>query len=86
MKKDIFWAKCPYCHYIKPQMTVNFGNLISSKNAKFPCSKVEIFTLSSPYELKNSLKEIIEKEKFHLLDIDNFKRKCKSQFWSCILY
>ena len=87
IKKDILWAKCPLCnYYIKPQMTVNIGNSISSKNSKFPCSIVETFTLSSPYELKNSLKEIVEKGKFHLLDIDNFKRKCKSQFWSCIWY
>ena len=86
MKKDIFWAKCPFCNYIKPQMTVNFGNSISSKNAKLPCSKDESFTLCSPYELKNSIKDIIDKEELHLLDIDKFKMKGKSQFWSCIWY
>ena len=86
MKKDLYWAKCPFCNYIKPQITVNFGNSISSKYSYFPCSKVETFTLCSPYELKNSLKDIIEKEKFHLLDIDKFKMKFPNLFWSCIWY
>ena len=24
MRKDIFWAKCPFCNYIKPEITVIF--------------------------------------------------------------
>ena len=86
MKKEILWAKCPFCNYIKPEVTVNFGNSISSKYSTFNCSKVETFTLYSPYELKNSLKDVIEKEKFHLLDIDKFKMKFPNLFWSCIWY
>ena len=86
MKKEIFWAKCPYCNYIKPEITVNFGNSISSKYSSLPCSKFENFTLYSPYELKNSLKDAIDKEKFHLLDIDKFKVNFPNLFWSCIWY
>ena len=86
MKKDLYWAKCPFCNYIKPEIIVNFGNSMTSKNLYVPCSKSETFTLCSPYELKNSLKEIIDKEKFHLLDIDKFKMKFPNLFWSCIWY
>ena len=87
MRKDLLWAKCPFClNYIKPQITVNFGSSISSKYLKLPCSKVEIFNLDSPYELKNGIKEIIDKEELHLLDIDKFKSKFPNIFWSCIWY
>ena len=86
MKKDLYWAKCPFCNYIKPEISVIFGNSMSSKDLNIPCSKLETFTLCSPYELKNSLKEIIDKEEFHLLDIDKFKLKFPNQFWSCIWY
>ena len=86
MKKDLCWAKCPFCNYIKPEISVSFGNSMSSKYLNVPCSKLETFTLCSPYELKNSLKEIIDKEKFHLLDIDKFKMKFPNLFWSCIWY
>ena len=86
MKKDLCWAKCPYCNYIKPEVSLNFGCSISSKDSIISCSKEEKFTLCSPYELKNSIKDIVEKEKFHLLDIDKFKMKFPNLFWSCIWY
>ena len=86
MKKDLCWAKCPYCNYIKPEISLNFGQSISSKESNVSSSKMEKFTLCSPYELKNSLKEIIDKEKFHLLDVDKFKMKFPNLFWSCLWY
>ena len=87
MKKDTLWAKCPVClNDIKPQMSINFGNSISSKSSYFPCSKVETFTLSSPYELKNILKDIIDKDKFQYLEVEKFKEKYNNYFWSCIWY
>ena len=83
MRKDLLWAKCPFClNYIKPQITVNYGDSLCSK-----CSKVDnIFNLDSPYELKNRIKDIIDKEECHLLDIDNFKEKFPRIFWNCIWY
>ena len=86
MRKDIFWAKCPFCNYIKPEITVIFGNSISSKTSYFPCSKVEKFILYSPYELKNRLKEMVDKEEYHLFVIDEFKNNYPNLFWSCIWY
>ena len=86
IKKDLYWAKCPYCNYIKPEVSIYFGNTISSKYLNIPFSKVETFTLYSPYELKNSIKDIIDKEKLHLLDIDKFKMKFPNLFWSCIWF
>jgi hypothetical protein len=87
MKKEILWTTCPLCQNdIKPQLTINFGNSISSKSSFFPCSKVETITLCSPYELKNSLQEIISKDNLHLLEIDKFKEHFKNLFWGCIWY
>ncbi len=48
IKKDLCWAKCPFCSYIKPEISIYFGNTISSKYLNTPFSKVETFTLVSP--------------------------------------
>ena len=86
MKKDLCWAKCPYCNYIKPEISLNFGQSISSIFSNVSSSKIEKFTLCSPYELKNNLKEIVDKDQFHLLDIDKFKINFPNLFWSCIWF
>ena len=87
IKKNTSWAKCPFCKkYINPYITINFGISLSSKYAAIPCSKNEVIILMSPYILKNTLKEIIDKEKIHLLEIDKFKTKYPNIFWNCIWY
>lgn len=87
MKKDTLWTKCPVClNEIRPQMSIDFGNSISSKSSHFPCSKIDTFTLSSPYELKNILKQIVDNEEFRLLEVEKFKEKYKNYFWSCVWY
>ena len=87
MKKEILWTKCPLClNDIKPQLTINFGKSISSKSSYFPCSKVETITLCSPYELKNTIQDIVNKDKFRFLEVEKFKEQFKNLFWGCIWY
>ena len=79
--KDLFWAKCPKCgNLILPKMSVSLGTCISN----IPCSKEVNFNLYSPYNLKNSIKDIVDKQKF--LNIDTFKANFPNEFWSCIWY
>ena len=87
MKKELLWAQCPLClNYIKPQISVTIGNNIFPNMKNFSLSKKEIFTLHSPYELKISIKNIIDNEQFGLLNIDKLKIKFPNIFWSCIWY
>ena len=87
IKKSNSWAKCPFClKHINPYITINEGASLSSKYATIPCSKNEVIILESPYNLKNTLKEIIDKEKINFLDIDRFKIKYPNIFWNCIWY
>ena len=85
MIKDCLWAKCPNCNqYILPQLTVKLGNDLNTKNNI--TSKETTFTLYSPYELKIHLKETIDIEMCHILDVDKFKLIYPNLFWSCIWY
>ena len=86
MKKDSFWAQCPLCNkYILPHLTVKLGNDVNySQNDKGV--KSTRFILHSPYELKVNLKETINKNGYQYLDVENFKTKYPSLFWSCIWY
>ena len=85
MQKDSLWAKCPFCNkYILPQLKVKLGNEINSEFNQ--TSKVTTFILHSPYELKNNIKETIDMEMLHILEVDKFKLKYPSLFWSCIWY
>ena len=87
IKKSDSWAKCPFClKHINPYITINEGISLSSKYASIPCSKNEVIILESPYNLKNTLKEIIDREKINFLDIDRFKIKYPHIFWNCIWY
>ena len=52
----------------------------------FSLSKKELFILYSPYELKNSIKNIIDNEQFRLLNVDKLKIKFPNIFWNCIWY
>ena len=86
MKKELLWAQCPLCfNYIKPQISVILGNEIFPGN-NFSLVKKEFFTLYSPYELKNNIKYIIDKEQFHLLNIDKLRNIYPNIFWNCIWY
>jgi hypothetical protein len=86
MKKELLWAQCPLCfNYIKPQISVILGNEIFPGN-NFSLIKKEFFTLYSPYELKNNIKYIIDKEQFHLLNIDKLRNIYPNIFWNCIWY
>ena len=89
MKKDLLWAQCPLClNYIKPQISVILGNNIfpGNKSINLPFTKKEFFTLYSPYELKNHIKYIIDKEQFHILNIDKLRNNFPNIFWNCIWY
>ncbi len=61
-------------------MNVSLGTSISN----IPCFKEEKFTLHSPYNKKNALKDILDKQK--MLNIDSFKINFPNEFWSCIWY
>ena len=79
--KELLWAKCLKCeNLILPKMSVSLGTSISN----ILCFKEEHFTLHSPYNLKNTIKDIAEKQKF--LNIDTFKINFPNEFWSCIWY
>ena len=89
MKKDLLWAQCPLClNYIKPQISVILGNdtFPGKKINNLSLSKKEFFTLYSPYELKNHIKYIIDKDQFHLLNIDKLRNIFPNIFWNCIWY
>ena len=87
MKKELLWATCPICLMdIKPQLSVILGNDIFPGAKNIALSKTEIFTLYSPYELKNNIKIIISKEQFHLLNIDKLRNSYTNIFWNCIWY
>ena len=86
MRKDSLWAKCPSCNkYILPQFSVKLGNSLNSKNED-DCVKVTRFILHSPYELKVKLKETIDRDGCQFLEVEKFKMKYPSLFWSCIWY
>ena len=84
IKKDALWAKCPSCNkYILPQFSVKLGNDLNLNDDE-DCVKITRFVLHSPYELKVKLKETIDKDGCQFLEIDKFKMKYPSLFWSCI--
>jgi len=79
--KELFWTKCHKCgNFILPKMSVSLGTDISY----ISCFKEEKFTLYSPYNLKNAIKDIVDKQKY--LSIDTFKINFPNEFWSCIWY
>lgn len=87
MKKELLWAQCPLClNYIKPQISVTIGNNIFPNTKNFSLSKQELFILYSPYELKNTINNIIDNEQFRLLNVDKLKIKFPNIFWNCIWY
>ena len=96
MKKDSLWAQCPLClNYIKPSLNVYLGkelfitgkkNYNNDNNKNLSLIKKENFVLYSPYELKNNIKEIINKEQFKLLNVDKFKKNYPDFFWNCVWY
>ena len=84
MKKDALWAPCPLCNkYILPRLTVKLGKDVNSLGES---SKTTNFILHSPYELKINLKEMIGKDGCQYLEVEKFKMKYPSLFWSCIWY
>jgi len=86
MKKETLWAQCKLCNkYILPQLTVQLGNDINSGHTE-ESSKITKFILHSPYELKLNLKETIDKDGTQFLEVEKFKMKYPSLFWSCIWY
>ena len=91
MVKEIFWAKCPLCgKYIIPKIDVLLGNEINVMKNDYDesinSSKFTKFVLHSPYELKNNIKNIINKEGFSIFLLENIKEKYPSLFWSCVWY
>lgn len=91
MKKEIFWTKCPICNKeILPKIGVLLGNEIinnnKKNNTKNNTSNYTKFILHSPYELKNNIKNIINKDGFSIFHLELFKEKYPSLFWSCIWY
>ena len=86
MRKDSLWAKCPLCNkYILPQFSVKLGNSLNSEDED-NCVKITRFILHSPYELKVKIKETIDKDGCQFLEVEKFKMKYPSLFWSCIWY
>ena len=91
MKKEIFWTKCPLCNKdIIPKIGVLLGKEIinnnQNKDSNIKTSKYTKFVLHSPYELKNNIKNIINKDGFSIFHLEIFKEKYPSLFWSCIWY
>ena len=87
MKKDSFWAQCPFCNkYIIPKLNVKLGKEINNGQNPESNSKPTNFILHSPYELKVNLKEIIDKDRCQFLVVEKFKTEYPSLFWSCIWY
>ena len=82
IKKDIFWATCPYCKKeILPQMDVSLGN-----NLYLNTNKITRFTLLSIHEIKNIIKDIINKDEMKMFHVINFKENYTNLFWSCVWY
>ena len=84
MKKDSLWAQCPLCNkYFLPRLTVKLGSDINTVEES---AKVTSFILHSPYEVKVNLKETIDKDNLQYLEVEKFKMKYPTLFWSCIWY
>ena len=88
IKKEIFWAECPFCKKeILPKLIVSLGSeLFIKNNNDFNTSKKTQFTLLSTNEIKNNIKDIINKNKDKIFHILNFKDDYTNLFWSCIWY
>ena len=97
MKKELFWTKCPSCgKNIIPKIGVILGsemikinendNKEYNNNNDINTSKYSQFVLHSPYELKNNIKNIINKDGFKIFHLEHFKEKYPSLFWSCVWY
>ena len=91
MTKEVFWAKCPLCGKdIIPKIGVLLGNEINKIKDEYDesinSSKFTKFVLHSPYELKNNIKNIINKEGVSIFLLENIKEKYPSIFWSCVWY
>ena len=89
MKKEMFWAQCPFCEKdIIPKLGVILGSEIVNKNNNndYNTSKYTKFILHSPYELKNNIRNIINKDGFKLFHLEYFKENYPSLFWSCVWY
>lgn len=87
MRKDSLWAQCPLCKkYILPRLSVKIGTKVNSKDKKEENDKETSFILHSPYELKLNLKETINKDESEFFEVEKFKSKFPSLFWSCVWY
>jgi hypothetical protein len=88
IKKEIFWAECPFCKKeILPKLIVSLGSeLFIKNNNDFNTSKKTQFTLLSTNEIKNNVKDIINKNQDKIFHILNFKDDYTNLFWSCIWY
>ena len=89
VKKEMFWAQCPFCEKdIIPKLGVILGSEIVNKNNNndYNTSKYTKFILHSPYELKNNIRNIINKDGFKLFHLEYFKENYPSLFWSCVWY
>ena len=87
MEKNLLWAQCPLClNNIKPQISVIIGDdIFPGKNNSF-LTKREFFTIYSPYELKNNIKFVVDREQFHFLNVDKLRMNFPNVFWNCIWY
>jgi len=88
IKKDIFWAICPFCKKeIRPQIDVTLGNdLLLKKEEDISTIKITRFTLLSTHEMKNIIKDIINKDEMKIFHVLNFKENYTNLFWSCVWY
>ena len=97
MKKEIWWTKCPFCGKdIIPKLDVLLGSEINinnkdnnndnNNNNNNNTSILKKFILHSPYELKTNIKNIINRDGFKIFDLEYFKEKYPTLFWSCIWF
>jgi hypothetical protein len=85
MKKQLLWALCPRCeNYIIPKISVVLSG--NHKSSKLEDSDYERFMLYQPDYLRNNYNTALLKEFGLKLDLETFRNKYNSLFWSSIWY
>jgi hypothetical protein len=85
MKKHLLWALCPKCKcYVIPKISVRLTN--EPRTSKLEDLNFERFMIYQPEYLKLNYNNILLKEFGLKLDLEAFRNKYNSLFWSSIWY
>jgi hypothetical protein len=85
MKKHLLWALCPKCKcYVIPKISVRLSP--EPRTSKLEDLNFERFMIYQPEYLKTNYNTVLLKEYGLKLDLEDFRNKYNSLFWSSIWY